>query len=114
MFHLRLQNTLRNSYQRETKTCPSAASCQVDKVSVLGRNHLVEAVPRVQAAPRSSPRCVQEALTFAGAVLGVVSRRAVRHAAIPQEQVPGVLALQAHAAAVPQVGHTLLAQGVAI
>lgn len=71
-------------------------------------------LPGVQAAPCSSPRFLQEALTFAGSVLGVVSRGAVGQAAIPQQQVPPVLALEAHAAAVPQVGHAPLAQGVAV
>lgn len=51
---------------------------------------------------------------FAGSMLGVVSRGAVGQAAIPQQQVPPVLALEAHAAAVPQVGHAPLAQGVAV
>lgn len=46
--------------------------------------------------------------------MGVVSRRTVLQAVIPQEQVTGILALQAHAAGVPQVGHALLAQGVAV
>lgn len=54
------------------------------------------------------------ALTFAGTVEGVVSWRTVGQAAIPQEQVTVVLALQAHAARVLQVGHALLAQGVAV
>lgn len=33
---------------------------------------------------------------------------------IPQQQVPGILALQAGAAGVPQVGHALAAQRVAV
>ena len=53
-------------------------------------------------------------LTFAGTVLCIVAHRTVRNAAIPQEQVTGVLALQTDAAGVPQVGHTLTAQRVAV
>lgn len=43
-----------------------------------------------------------------------MSQRTVWQAVIPQEQVTGILALQAHTASVPQVGHALLAQGVAV
>lgn len=74
----------------------------------------MELLTRIQAVPGSCWRRVRAPLTFAGSAVGIVSRRAVRQAVIPQEQVTAVLALQAHAAAVPQVGHALPAQGVAV
>lgn len=59
-------------------------------------------------------RLLQGILTFAGAALCVVSCWTVRNAAIPKEQVTGILALETEAASVPQVGYTLMAQRMAV
>lgn len=42
-----------------------------------------------------------------------MSRGAVSHTVIPEQQVPGMLALQADTTDVVEVGHTVLAQRVA-
>lgn len=59
-------------------------------------------------------RFLQGLLTFAGAAVCVVSHGTVRNAVITEEQVTGVLALETEAASVPQVGHTLTAQRMAV
>lgn len=74
----------------------------------------MEHLARIQAVPCSYLRHLLGLLTFAGTVLRIVAHRTVRNAAIPQEQVTSVLALQTDAAGVPQVGHTLTAQRVAV
>lgn len=68
----------------------------------------------LQVDPCSSLRHLQGLLTFAGSAVGVVPPWAVRKAVIPQEQVAGVLALQADAAGAPQVGHAPAAPRVAV
>lgn len=51
---------------------------------------------------------------FTSSSLHEVPRRAIRDTAVPQQQVPGILALQADAPGVAEVGYTVMAQRVAV
>jgi len=51
---------------------------------------------------------------FTSSSLRVVSRRAIRHTVVPQQQVPGILAAQADAAGVVEISGTVLAQGMTV
>lgn len=52
--------------------------------------------------------------SFTSASLFIVSRRAVWNAVISKQQVAGMLALQAHTTSVLEIGHTVLAQRMAV
>ena len=57
---------------------------------------------------------LRPALTFTSSSLHEVARRAIRDTAVPQQQAPGILALQAAAPGIVEVSRTVVAQRVAV
>lgn len=70
-------------------------------------------VKRASSAPAAVTQ-VKHLLTFTRAPLCVVSRRAVWNTVVPKQQVAGMLALQADTTSVMKIGHTVLAQRMAV
>lgn len=65
-------------------------------------------------AQRAPPAPVSSLLTFTSSFLCVISRRAIGHTVVPQQQVLGVLTPQADAPGVVEISCTLLAQRMAV
>lgn len=71
-------------------------------------------IKRTSSAVSLPPPQVQDLLTLTSASLFIVSRRAFWNTVISKQQVASMLALQADTTSVLEIGHTVLAQRMAV